>query len=152
MRLGLGRRRPGPGGLLRNLGTGRCLDIPGGTTANIQVQVNMCDNTAGRQWTLTADGQITALGGLKCLDAYNSGTTNGTVVGTWACNGGDNQRWTVGGDGTVRSARSGLCLDVNTATLKAQLWACWGGDNQTWQIQKNTDMRRDARLGGHGGR
>ena len=75
------------------------------------------------------------------MDAYNSGTTNGTVVGTWACNGGENQRWTVRGDGTIRGVRSGLCLDVNTATLKAQLWACWGGENQTWQIQ-NTHRSR----------
>ncbi|MFI0531508.1 ricin-type beta-trefoil lectin domain protein [Streptomyces scabiei] len=139
---GLDGDAPAPAGPVRNVGTGRCLDIPGGTTANIQVQVTTCDDTVGQQWTVTADGQITALGGRRCMDAYNSGTTNGTVVGTWACNGGDNQRWTVGGDGTVRSARSGLCLDVNTATFKAQLWACWGGDNQAWQIRKVSDLPR----------
>lgn len=146
---GLDGDGPAPTSLLRNVSTGRCLDIPGGTTANVQVQVDTCANTIGRQWTLTTGGQITALGGQKCLDVYNSGTTNGTVVGTWACTGGDNQRWTVGTDGTVRSVRSGLCLDVNTATFKVQLWTCWGGDNQRWQIQ-NTDARRDARRGGHG--
>jgi hypothetical protein len=122
--------------LLRNLGTGRCLDIPGATTANTQVQVYPCDtNAVAQQWTSTAGGQLTALAGQKCLDAYNAGTANGTVVGTYACNGGANQRWTIGTDGTIRGAQSGLCLDVNSSTLKVQLWACWGGDNQKWQAQ-----------------
>jgi hypothetical protein len=120
---------------LRNVGTGRCLDIPGATTSNIQVQVYACNNTAAQRWTPTAGGQLTALGGQKCLDAYNAGTTNGTVVGTYSCNSGANQRWTIGTDGTIRGAESGLCLDVNTTTLRAQLWTCWGGDNQKWQVQ-----------------
>ncbi|PMR61906.1 glycosyl hydrolase [Verrucosispora sp. ts21] len=120
---------------LRNVGTGQCLDIPGGTTANIQVQVYACNTSTAQRWTATAGGQLTALGGQRCLDAYNRGTTNGTVVGTYVCNGGDNQRWTIGGDGSIRSALSGLCLDVNTSTLKVQLWACWGGDNQKWQTE-----------------
>lgn len=127
---------PGSTGLLRNVGTGRCLDIPGATTSNVQVQVNTCANTPAQQWTSTAGGQLTALAGQKCLDAYNAGTANGAVVGTYACNGGANQRWTIGADGTIRGAQSGLCLDVNTGTLKVQLWTCWGGDNQKWQVVK----------------
>ncbi|MFY1691134.1 ricin-type beta-trefoil lectin domain protein [Plantactinospora sp. WMMB782] len=126
---------PAPTSLLRNVGTGRCLDIPGATTANTQVQVTTCADSAAQRWTRTAGGQLTALGGQKCLDAYNAGTTNGTVVGTYTCNGGANQRWTVNTDGTIRGAQSGLCLDVNTSTSKVQLWACWGGDNQKWQTQ-----------------
>ncbi|GGM22230.1 carbohydrate-binding protein [Micromonospora sonchi] len=121
--------------LLRNVGTGQCLDIPGATTANVQVQVYPCSNTAAQRWTVMSGGQLTALAGQKCLDAYNRGTANGTIVGTYVCNGGDNQRWTIGGDGTIRSVQSGLCLDVNTTTTKVQLWACWGGDNQKWQLQ-----------------
>lgn len=83
------------------------------------------------------DGWRTARcpGGQKCLDAYNRGTTNGTVVGTYTCNGGDNQRWTIDTDGTIRSAQSDLCLDVNTTSFKVQLWARWGGDNQIWQVR-----------------
>jgi len=131
---GGGDPTPVPTSLLRNVGTGACLDIPGATTANIQVQVAACANSAAQQWTRTAGGQLTALAGQKCLDAYGRGTTNGTVVGTYTCNGADNQRWTIGADGTVRSALSGLCLDVNSATRKVQLWSCWGGDNQKWQV------------------
>jgi hypothetical protein len=119
---------------LRNVGTGRCLDIPGATTSNVQVQVYACNTTTAQQWTPTAGGQLTALGGQKCLDAYNAGTTNGTVVGTYSCNGGANQRWTIGTDGTIRGAQSGLCLDVNTTSFRVQLWSCWGGDNQKWQV------------------
>jgi hypothetical protein len=137
---------PGPASLLRNAATGRCLDIPGGTTANVQVQVSGCANTPAQQWTSTAGGQLTALGGQKCLDAYNAGTTNGTVVGTYACNGGANQRWTIGADGTIRGVQSGLCLDVNTSTSRVQLWACWGGDNQKWQVQEVSVEVRSAFL------
>ncbi|MGN9908767.1 RICIN domain-containing protein [Phytohabitans sp. LJ34] len=132
--LGDGGGDPAPAKLLRNVGTARCLDIPGATTTNTQVQVSTCGSTAAQRWTPTTGGQLTALGGQKCLDAYNRGTANGTVVGTYACNGGDNQRWTIGADGTVRSVQSGLCLDVNTSTFKVQLWTCWGGDNQKWQV------------------
>ncbi|WP_020521587.1 ricin-type beta-trefoil lectin domain protein [Catelliglobosispora koreensis] len=117
---------------LRNVGTGRCLDIPGGT-GNVQTQVSTCSTSAAQQWTVTATGQITVLGGQKCLDAYGQGTSNGTVVGTYDCNGGANQRWAFNSDGTIRGVQSGLCVDVNQSTFKVQLWSCWGGNNQKWQ-------------------
>ncbi|WP_246001368.1 ricin-type beta-trefoil lectin domain protein [Allorhizocola rhizosphaerae] len=117
---------------LRNVGTTRCLEIPAGTT-NAQVQVSTCSTSSAQQWTRTDSGQITALGGQKCLDAFGRGTTNGTVVGTYDCNGGDNQKWVFNSDGTIRGVHSGLCLDANQSTFKVQLWSCWGGNNQKWQ-------------------
>lgn len=118
---------------LRNVGTARCVEIPVGTT-NAQVQVSTCTTSSAQQWTRTASGEITALNGQKCLDAYARGTTNGTVVGTYDCNGGDNQKWTFNSDGTIRGVQSGLCVDANQSTFKVQLWACWGADNQKWAM------------------
>jgi 1-phosphatidylinositol phosphodiesterase len=70
----------------------------------------------------------------KCLDAYNNGNTNGTVVDLYTCNGSAAQIWTPEPDGTLRI--NGLCLDVAgaaTATgTKVQLWTCNGGANQRW--------------------
>ena len=120
---------------VRNLGTGTCLYAPASPPANVQAQVGDCANAGTQRWTLTASGQLTGFGGQKCLDAYNQGVANGTVVGTYNCTGGNNQKWTVQSDGTIRGVQSGLCLDVNTTTSKVQLWSCWGGANQKWQIQ-----------------
>jgi hypothetical protein len=53
---GLGDGDPPPASLLRNVGTGRCLDTPGATTTNTQVQVYACGNTAAQQWTSTVGG------------------------------------------------------------------------------------------------
>lgn len=72
----------------------------------------------------------------KCLDAYNNGNTNGTVVDLYTCNGGANQKWTVTDGGTVVGRQSGLCLDVTgQATANGsplELYTCNGGSNQKW--------------------
>jgi len=74
--------------------------------------------------------------GNKCLDAYNNGNTNGTVVDIWDCNGGTNHKWTINANGTITSNRSRLCLDAygNGAAdgTKLDLWTCNGGANQKW--------------------
>ncbi len=85
----------------------------------------------------TARHELT-LYGTKCLDAYNNGTTNGTVVDIWDCNGGANQKWTVNSSGTLTNDQSGLCLDANGNGTgngtKLVLWTCNGGANQRWTL------------------
>ena len=72
----------------------------------------------------------------KCLDDYQSGATNGTVIDLWSCNGGSGQNWIVEPDGTARI--HGKCLDVRgagtTAGTPLQLWTCNGGSSQQWRI------------------
>ena len=68
--------------------------------------------------------------GNKCLDAYDSGTTNGTRSSSGTAHGGTNQKWNVNTDGTITNVNSGLCLDAyNAATAngtKLVLWTCNG--------------------------
>ncbi|RPF39089.1 ricin-type beta-trefoil lectin domain protein [Streptomyces sp. TLI_185] len=120
--------------MLRNVGSNGCLDADL-NHKDAQVQVYpVCWGGDNQQWTVTPSGQITVYGtNSKCLDAYVSGTKNGTVVGTYGCNGGDNQKWMFYSDGTIRGVQSGLCLDRDLDTSKVQLWSCWGGNNQKWQ-------------------
>jgi hypothetical protein len=123
-------------GQIRGGQSGRCADVPGGTTANgTQVQLWDCDGSARQRWAYTASRQLTVYG-TKCLDASGSGTANGTAAIIWDCHGGLNQQWNVNADGTITSAPSGLCLDANNAATgngtKLILWTCNGGANQRW--------------------
>ena len=121
------------GGTLVSAASGRCLDIPGGTTTNgTQPIIWDCNGGANQRWTV--NGQtLQALG--KCLDAPTNATP-GVKAQLWDCTGGANQQWTLNGDGTVRGVPSGLCLDVDhnrtangTAVL---LWTCTAAANQRW--------------------
>ncbi len=126
-------------GVLRGVGSGRCLDVPNQSQTNgTQVVIWDCNGGANQQWALTSSGQLQVYG-TKCLDALNHATTPGAVVAIWDCNGGTNQRWTLNATGTVVGVESGLCLDVTGAGtangVKVELWTCNGGTNQQWTRQ-----------------
>ncbi|MCK8437133.1 alpha-L-arabinofuranosidase [Streptomyces sp. D2-8] len=123
-------------GVLRGVGSGRCLDVPGASqTDGTNLQIWDCHGGTNQQWTLTDNNQLTVYGN-KCLDVPGHATTAGTKVVIWSCNGGTNQQWRVNADGTVAAVESGLCLDVSGGTTAngtaVQLWNCTGGDNQKW--------------------
>ncbi|WP_414637184.1 arabinofuranosidase catalytic domain-containing protein [Actinophytocola sp.] len=131
----------GTTGALRAVGAGRCLDVPGSTTAQgTQVQIWDCHGGTNQTWTRTTSGALTVYSGgnLRCLDASGQGRTNGTPAIIWACNGQVNQQWTVNANGTITGVQSGLCLDVaglGTANgTKVQLWTCTGASNQQWTL------------------
>ncbi|MFC6017714.1 RICIN domain-containing protein [Plantactinospora solaniradicis] len=134
-------RQQSSGGGLQNVQlvggqSGRCVEVPGGTTANgAQAQLWDCSGSTNQRWTHTASRQLTVYGN-KCLDAYGAGTTNGTTVVIWDCHGGLNQQWNVNAGGTVTNVQSGLCLDADGAATgngtKIILWSCNGGANQQW--------------------
>ncbi|MFB9235699.1 lectin [Plantactinospora siamensis] len=119
--------------------SGRCVDVPNGSTTNgTQVQLYDCWGGTPQRFTYTSGKQLQVLGA-KCLDANNKGTTNGTTVIIWDCNGQTNQQWNVNSDGTIRGVQSGLCLDASgngTANgTKIILWSCSGGANQRWSLR-----------------
>ncbi|GIG69226.1 ricin-type beta-trefoil lectin domain protein [Phytomonospora endophytica] len=119
--------------------SGRCLDVPGSSTANgTRLQLWDCHGGTNQRWTYTANGQLTVFGG-KCLDAGNQGTANGTAVIVWDCNGQSNQRWNLNAGGTITGVQSGLCLDATgqgtTNGTQLQLWACSNGANQQWSTR-----------------
>ncbi|GAA0339185.1 RICIN domain-containing protein [Actinoallomurus spadix] len=136
--------RPGNGGdggppatgVLRGVGSGRCLDVPNGSRSDgTFLQIFDCDGGAAQQWTLNASSELTVYGS-KCLDVPGNATGPGTRVEIWTCNGGTNQQWRLNSDGTVVGVGSGLCLDVTgqgTANGTAvEIWTCNGGGNQKW--------------------
>jgi alpha-galactosidase len=121
---------------LRGTGSGRCLDVEGGSTAaGTATLIWDCHTAANQLWTTWAGGEIRVFGD-KCLDASNQGTTNGTQVVIWPCNGQNNQKWTAQADGSIRNVNAGLCLDVSGAATangtRLVLWTCNGQNNQKW--------------------
>jgi len=130
---GGGTAPPPSGSALVSAASGRCLDVPNGTTANgTQPVIWDCNGGTNQRWTVNGQS-IQVLG--KCLDAPINATA-GAKVQIWDCNGGANQQWTINADGTVRGAQSGLCLDVDhnltaNGTL-VLLWTCTAAVNQRW--------------------
>jgi endo-1,4-beta-xylanase len=126
----------GSGGVLRGVGSGRCLDVPGASQNDgTLLQIWDCSGGTNQQWALGSGNQLTVYGN-KCLDVPGHATAAGTQVEIWTCNGGANQQWRVNGDGTVVGVESGLCLDVSGAATgngsAAEIWTCNGGTNQKW--------------------
>jgi hypothetical protein len=127
---------PPVSGILRGVGSGRCLDVPNQSQVNgTQVTIFDCNGGANQQWALTSTGQLQVYG-TKCLDALNHATTAGAPVGIWDCTGGTNQQWTMNANGSIVGTESNLCLDVTGAGtangVKVELWTCTGGSNQRW--------------------
>ncbi|GAB3233577.1 hypothetical protein GCM10027447_30130 [Glycomyces halotolerans] len=115
--------------LLQSVSAGKCIDVPGGNTADgARVQLYACYEGQNQQFTQTSSGELRVLG--KCLDARSGG--NATLVEIRSCDGSGGQRWTVGSDGTIRSGNA--CLDVYSSSNGApvQVYSCWGGENQRW--------------------
>ncbi|WP_247660094.1 ricin-type beta-trefoil lectin domain protein, partial [Micromonospora sp. D75] len=136
---------PGSGGgtyqnvQLVGAGSGRCLDVPNGSTTNgTAVQLYDCWGGTMQRWTYTSDKQLQVLGN-KCLDASGRGTANGTSVIIWDCNGQPNQQWNLNANGTISGVQSGRCLDAagyGTANgTRINLWDCHGGTNQQWSAR-----------------
>ncbi|GAA4091565.1 extracellular catalytic domain type 1 short-chain-length polyhydroxyalkanoate depolymerase [Nonomuraea soli] len=129
---GLETSAPNPGGQIRGVASGRCVDVPNAsTTDGTQVQLWDCHSNPNQQWTSTSAQELRVYGN-KCLDA--AGTGNGARVQIYSCWGGANQKWRVNADGTIVGVQSGLCLDA-TGTgngARLQLYSCWGGNNQRW--------------------
>ena len=136
---------PGSGGgtyqnvQLVGVGSGRCLDVPNGSTTNgTAVQLYDCWGGTMQRWTYTSAKQLQVLGN-KCLDANGRGTANGTSVIIWDCNGQPNQQWNLNADGTISGVQSGRCLDAagyGTANgTRINLWDCHGGTNQRWSVR-----------------
>jgi lysophospholipase L1-like esterase len=120
-------------------GSGRCVDVPGASTANgTQVQLYDCWGGSNQRWTYTSSKQLQVYGN-KCLDASGQGTADGTAVIIWDCNGQANQQWSVNANGTITGAQSGKCLDANGAGTangtKIIIWSCNGQSNQQWSLR-----------------
>ncbi|GGK94372.1 endo-1,3-beta-glucanase [Sphaerisporangium melleum] len=125
----------GGGGALKSAMNGRCIDIPAANPVDAApLQMYDCNGTAAQQWSVNADGTVTAMG--KCMDAAAAGTANGTAIQLYTCNGTGAQRFTLTAAGDLVNVPAGRCVDIverNSANgARLQLWDCTGGSNQKW--------------------
>jgi Glycoside hydrolase family 44/Ricin-type beta-trefoil lectin domain len=123
-------------GVLRGVGSNRCLDVPGGATANgTLLQIWTCNGKTNQQWISLSNGELQVYGN-KCLDVPGNATAAGTRVEIWGCSGGSNQKWTLNANGTVVGRASGLCLSVTGAGTAngtaVVIGVCNGSSSQKW--------------------
>ncbi|MEV0897211.1 ricin-type beta-trefoil lectin domain protein [Actinoplanes sp. NPDC049802] len=127
----IGDPSSGSGNALVNAASGRCLDVPGSSTANgTQPIIWDCSGAANQRWAY--DGQtLRSLG--KCLDSP-TGATSGARAQLWDCSGAANQRWSHTSGGTIRNAQSGLCAESGNTTngSTVTLRTCTGSAAQNW--------------------
>lgn len=141
---------PGAAVSLSAAHSGKCLDIPDGSSQDgVQLQQYGCHGGSNQQWRFEpvagADTYLvrSAHSG-KCLDVAGGSTDNGAAVQQWSCHGGTNQQWRLnaapqpGQTVTLIAAHSGKCLDLagwSTADGGVvQQWDCHGGTNQQWRV------------------
>ena len=127
----IGTPATGTGQALAGAASGRCLDVPGSSTANgTQPIIWDCSGAANQRWAY--DGRtLQSLG--KCLDSP-TGAASGAKAQLWDCSGAANQRWTYTSGGVIRNVQSGLCVDAGgTANGTAvTLRGCTNAPNQLW--------------------
>jgi hypothetical protein len=132
------------------------------------LNVAVCDGSAAQAWALPGDGSIRVLGaGGECVDVYDCGTADGTVVGLFPCHlstpacgnasSSTNQVWSgvpvmPSAPAPVTSAlgtpSAPLCLDVYEWTGPVvDLWACHGTDNQDWSFNATSSALVSAHSG-----
>ena len=132
------------GGLIRNVNSGKCIDVFGSSTnKNANVQQYSCNNGANQRWEFIDlnNGQSAirnANSGLV-LDVAGDRRANGANVQQFPWNGGANQRWKTRGSNNnfeLVNVNSGKCLEVqgggkgnNVNIVQLQ---CNGGRNQRW--------------------
>lgn len=129
--------------------SGKCLDVPSGSTANgVVLQQWDCDPGDKQLWRLQpqSDGyyRIVSVATGKCVDVAGANTGDYADVHQWDCHNGGNQRWSLQVPGvttTVVAKHSGKCLDVvggPEATgngVKIDQWSCTGQPDQIWQVK-----------------
>merc|ERR1719502_669585 len=98
--------------------SGKCLDLPGGSTTNGNLlQIWNCNGLGNQRWFFNPGSWRIQYAGNpeKCIDALGGGKY-GTKLGIWDCNGHSSQKW--GYDAKMKtiylasSADASLCMDL----------------------------------------
>lgn len=107
---------------------------------------------AGQQWVLQDDRSIRPAGNASlCVDVWDCGVSNGTLVDLFAChvstpacggvNSSVNQQWTFD-TGAIKSALPlpGGSACLSTSGVDVVLWECVGSPEQSWQFNASTSQ------------
>ncbi len=133
--------------LLKNVGSGKCLDVAGGSLDNgANVHQWDCHNTANQRWKIQVEGDLYKLINVqtgKVLDVSGVSQDNGANVHQWDWLNYANQKWSFinksEGIIQIKSQNSGKCLDVSGSSKtnggNILQWSCHDGTNQQWTLQ-----------------
>ena len=134
---------------------GKCLDVPGSSTANgAQVQLWDCNGTGAQAWQTQPNGTLRNPPSGKCLDAAGFGTADGTRLQIWDCSGGSNQQWRTamwanGARSGQITGTSGKCVDVRWSqtanSTPIQLYSCNGSNAQWWTLDGTGAVRAQGK-------
>ncbi|MFE4695644.1 RICIN domain-containing protein [Streptomyces sp. NPDC056738] len=129
---------------LDNLNSGRCLAVPGSSTANGTGLIQWtCSDNADQDWTLVkvAGGngdryQIRNRHSLLCLAMPGASVANGTQAVQWPCGTGDEQVWIYDSWNRLRNLHSDRCLGIPGSSTdngaEAVQWTCSDSFDQRW--------------------
>ncbi|MEV0136551.1 ricin-type beta-trefoil lectin domain protein [Dactylosporangium sp. NPDC050688] len=127
---------PGGNGVIVNVASQKCLDIPRSNPVDGQyVQIWQCYPMAGQKWTFESDGTLRSMG--LCLDVAHNNTANGTRIQTVRCNTSPATQFKLTASGELVNPPSGKCVDVKGNSTQdgaqLQLWDCNGSASQKWR-------------------
>ncbi len=127
-------------GEIVNQNSGKCLDVPGGSTADqVKVQQFTCNGGGNQHWQLRTTEEIVNTNSGKCLDVPSGSTADQVALQQFACNGGSNQKWQLRTTGEIVNTNSGKCVDVPNGSTADQVvvqqFTCNGGNNQKWSVR-----------------
>ncbi len=126
--------------------SGKCIDVPGASTANgaLLQQWGCTTGAAWQQFKLVAAGSNYLLQNVssgKCIDVPGSSATSGVPLQQWGCVASQtNQQWKLAASGTntfqIINVGSGLCIsdkDASTASGAAIIQeTCTANSNKQW--------------------
>jgi hypothetical protein len=125
-------------GPIRLRAANKCIDI-NPVTSGTRAQIWDCNNSAYQANFLRPAFSMTLQFNGLCLDAFGSGTANGSPVGLYTCNGTPNQSWFFDSEDRLRPLYAPhKCLDIpggdTTNGVKLQLWDCNDSNAQKWTV------------------
>jgi hypothetical protein len=116
-------------------GSGRCIDVSGGSSSDgARLEIMDCTGAARQTWKFMTDGTVRAMG--KCMDV-NGGSRDDTAwIQLVTCNGTGAQQFVLNSSHDLVNIQADKCVDVTDgATANGtylQQWTCTGGQNQKW--------------------
>jgi hypothetical protein len=126
-----------PGEVLRGVASGRCVDVPGFSTADgTALDLWDCNGGGNQSWNWTAGKQLTVYTN-KCLTIGGDGASAGSPAIITGCTGAPNQAWELNADQSITSvAHPELCLDAAGAGTgngtAVDVGQCNGQPDQRW--------------------